>query len=62
MSNRDFKGWLVTHGIKQKEVARLLGITDSMLSQKFNGRSEFTLKQIRTICDHYKVSAEIFLK
>ena len=62
MSNRDFKGWLVTHGIKQKEVAKLLGVTDSMLSQKMNGRSEFSLKQVKIICEHYGISSEIFLR
>lgn len=62
MSNRDFKGWLVTHGIKQKEVAKLLGVTDSMLSQKMNGRSEFSLKQVKAICEHYGISSEIFLR
>lgn len=62
MSNRTFKGWLVANGHKQKELAELLGISIPMLSMKLNDKSQFSLKQVKTICEHYGVSAEMFLQ
>lgn len=62
MSNRNFKGWLVANGHKQKELAELLGISVPMLSMKLNDKSQFSLKQVKTICEHYKISAEMFLQ
>ena len=62
MSNRNFKGWLVANGYKQKELAELLGISVPMLSMKLNDKSQFSLKQVKTICEHYKISAEMFLQ
>ena len=59
MSYLDFKGWLVTQNIKQIEVANVLGISLQALSKKLNGKAEFSVK---TICEHYHISAEIFLR
>lgn len=56
-----FKAWLVQNGIKQKDVAELLGIAEENLSAKINGRQNFTLAQVKVICEHYKISADIFL-
>jgi transcriptional regulator with XRE-family HTH domain len=58
---RKFKGYLVEHGIKQTEVAELLGINIRTLSQKLNGKAEFKLSEVRTLCKHYGISAELFL-
>lgn len=59
--NLKFKGWLAENGIKQKEIAELLGIDISNLNEKVNGKQEFTVPQIRTICQKYNISADIFL-
>lgn len=56
-----FKGWLAENGIKQKEIAELLGIDISNANEKINGKQEFTVPQIRLICQKYNVSADIFL-
>lgn len=56
-----FKAWLVQHRITQMEIANLLGISLTMANKKVNGRSEFTLPQVRTICEKYNLSADIFL-
>ncbi len=61
MSNLDFKGWLVTNGIKQQEVAKLLGLSLTMVNTKLNGKSDFTVNQVRTLCQYYKLDANIFL-
>lgn len=53
-----FKVYCVEHNIKQKELADLLGITVSNVNLKLNGKEQFTLDQVRTICTHYKISAD----
>lgn len=58
--NLKFKGWLAENGIKQKEIAELLGIDVSNVSEKVNGKQEFTTSQIRLICQTYDISADIF--
>ena len=59
--NLKFKGWLAENGIKQKEIAELLGIDISNANEKINGKQEFTVPQIRLICQTYNVSADIFI-
>ena len=55
-----FKGWLVEHQIKQADLAELLGITSENVNAKLNGRQEFTLSQVKKICDTYGISADDF--
>lgn len=61
LSYLDFKGWLVAHDIRQKELAAVLGISLQALSKKLNGKADFSIKQVKQICEHYHISAEIFL-
>lgn len=61
MSYLDFKGWLVSHNIRQKELAEVLGMTVQAVSKKLTGKAEFSVKQIKAICEHYHISADIFL-
>ena len=56
-----FKAWLVQNNITQLEIARLLKISLTSVNSKINGRGDFTLRQIRTICQKYNISADIFL-
>jgi len=56
-----FKGWLVEHGIKQSEIADLLGIDIGNVNEKINGKQNFTFPQIKAICEKYGLSADIFL-
>ena len=53
-----FKGYCAEHGIKQSEIAELLGITISNVNEKMNGKQPFTLEQVRILCEHYKISAD----
>jgi len=59
--NLRFKGWLAENGISQKEIAEVLGITVSNLNEKVNGKQEFTAPQMRTLCQKYNISADLFL-
>jgi transcriptional regulator with XRE-family HTH domain len=55
-----FKGYCAEHGIKQKEVADLLGITIESVNRKINGKEPFTFEQVKKLCDHYKISADVY--
>ena len=59
--NLKFKGWLAENGVKQKEIAELLGIDISNVNEKVNGKQEFTAPQMRAICPKYNISADIFM-
>ena len=59
--NLKFKAFLVKNGIKQKDVAELLGITEANLSEKVNGKQYFTYPQMELLCRTYGLSADIFL-
>lgn len=56
-----FKGWMVANKVTQGEIAELLGISLQSVNMKVNGRQEFTLPQVKTICQHYGISADVFL-
>ena len=53
---RPFKAYCIQNGIKQAELCKLLNIKN--VSGKLNGRQAFTLSQIKTICQHYHISAD----
>lgn len=55
-----FKGWLVENEIKQSEVAELLGITESNLNLKLNGKQDISIEQVRKICSTYSISADTY--
>ncbi len=55
-----FKGWMVEHQIKQADLAELLGVTVESVNAKVNGRQEFTLSQVKKICEAYSISADDF--
>lgn len=55
-----FKGWLVEHQIKQADLAKLLEITVESVNAKVNGRQEFTLSQVKKMCETYGISADDF--
>ena len=42
----------------QGELARMLGVTESTLSWKINGRSEFRQSEIKAIADRYGLTGE----
>lgn len=53
-----FKGFCAERGIKQTEIAELLGISVVSVCRKLNGKEAFTIKQVKILCEHYKISAE----
>lgn len=55
-----FKSLIVLKGMKNYEVAKILGIKASAFSLKINRRNgrDFSTKEIRKLCDFFKVSAD----
>ena len=56
-----FKGFLAENGIKQKDVALAIGMSDVSFSQKINrSGSSFSIEEVGAICDLLKISADDF--
>ena len=55
-----FKGYCVENGIRQKDICKILGLSESVVNQKMNGRLDWTLEQVRTLCKHFNISADIY--
>lgn len=62
MPDITFKAWLVNNGISQTELAKLLGVSFTAVNAKVNGRSQWTLPQVKKICTKYNLSADIFVR
>jgi len=60
MDCRRFKGYMAINNIKQTEIAELLDISIQSVNKKVNGKEDFTLPQIRTLCQHFGISADDF--
>lgn len=58
--HRKLKAFFVEHGIKQREVADLLGISIVTLNHKLNGYLHFTFNEVEQICDEYGIKPDIF--
>ncbi|MBR2555138.1 MAG: helix-turn-helix transcriptional regulator [Aeriscardovia sp.] len=57
----NFKGWAVSRGIKQKDIALILNVSLQTVNNKMNGRKDFTLEDIKKLNAAYGVSADVFL-
>lgn len=56
-----FKGYLAENGIKQKDLAEQIGMSEVSLSQKINrSGSVFTLDEVKTVCELLDISADEF--
>lgn len=53
-----FKGYCAENKIKQLEIAEVLKLTVQSVNKKLNGKEPFTFEQIKTLCKHYKISAD----
>lgn len=56
-----FKGYLAENNIQQKDIAKLINISQATFSKRLNGKGgDFTVQDLKKICDKLKVRAEIF--
>lgn len=53
-----FKGYCAANGIKQSEIAEVLGINVTNVNEKLNGKQPFTLEQVKKLCEKYQISAD----
>lgn len=55
--NLKLKKYMLENDIKQKDLADVLGITQSLFSQKINeNRSSFSLEEVRKLCAHLELN------
>lgn len=53
------KALLVERDVSQRELSKLLGKTESALSQNLNGTGgDFSLSDVRVICEFFDISAD----
>lgn len=55
-----FKAWLAVNRVRQLDIAELLQVTPQTVCKKVNGLSNFTVSDVKKICEHYGVSSDIF--
>lgn len=56
-----FKGYLAENNIQQKELAKIMNISQATLSKRLNGKGgDFTIQDLKKICSTLGVKAEIF--
>ena len=55
-----FKGFCTENKIKQSEIAEILNITVQSVNRKLNEKEPFTLEQVKTLCNHFKISADVY--
>jgi DNA-binding Xre family transcriptional regulator len=56
-----FKGYLAEKNIQQKDIARIINISEATLSKRLNGKGgDFTIQDLKKICKTLDVKAEIF--
>lgn len=55
-----FKGYCAENKIRQTELAELLGLTIQSVNAKLNGKRDFTLSEVKTLCLHYGINADIY--
>lgn len=56
-----FKAWMQENGIRQDELAEIIGKSRNVVNQKLNGTGgDFTMEEVRKICQYFKISADTF--
>jgi antitoxin component HigA of HigAB toxin-antitoxin module len=53
-----FKAYITENGIRQSEIAEVLGITKANANLKINGKQAWTLEQVKKLCQRYNISAD----
>lgn len=65
MNSNYLKYKMSQHGDSQKQISKLLGISQSALINKFKGKNYFTMREVRLLVERYDLDyaeiREIFL-
>lgn len=57
---RKLKGVLREKGITYKELANALGVSETAINHKINGKSDFYLSELKNINEKFKIENNIF--
>ena len=49
------------HDLTQREVAEILGTSQTMYARYERGANEFPIRHLIKLCDYYKISTDYFL-
>ncbi|GAA0076147.1 hypothetical protein UT300005_05250 [Clostridium sp. CTA-5] len=58
MINKTLKAYRMLKGIKQEEVAEILGISLTTYSKKETGKTQFSLEEAKKMSDYFNISIE----
>lgn len=50
-----------TAGEKQEDLAVVIGVTKTQVSEMENGKKTTTVEKVALICEHYRISADYLL-
>lgn len=53
MNTNYLKYLMAQHGDSQKEISKLLGISQNALINKFKGKNFFTMREVRLLVERY---------
>lgn len=55
-----FQGYMKENRITLRDIGDLLNLSIQTVSSKNNGQADYKMGEIEAICNHYKISAEVF--
>ncbi len=55
-----FQGYCKEHRIRLQDIGNLLGQSIQTVSSKNNGQADYRVSEINIICDHFRISADMF--
>lgn len=55
---RKLKGILIINGMTQQDLANILNLSASTLNFKINGKTEFTLTEVKKISHYFNMNIE----
>ena len=53
---RALKAIMFEKGVSQEELAKAIGVSETTLNSKLNGRSTFLVTEVRDVCSYLEIS------
>lgn len=58
MKYPNLRAEMARRGYTNAELGKILGVGESAISHKLHGRNSFDIKEVRILCDHFKMTFE----
>ncbi len=58
--HRILKSAMVKHGLKNKDLCRIIGVTENSLSNKMNNKTDFKASEMIKTIEHFKSLGETY--